>query len=186
MGFCRQEDVTLYDEVYWAEYRRRDDSEMGQRLTEARLHFVRRYADGSDMVDVGIGGGRFCSSAQCLGYDVNAHAIAWLKLEDKWFDLRRGEISTATFWDSLEHILDPRDLLRHVRHCAFVSTPIYRDLEDCLRSKHFKPGEHAYYWTSRGLVLFMGWHGFELLGHDDFETRAGREAIGSFAFRRRA
>ncbi|MGA4815970.1 hypothetical protein ACPA9J_15915 [Pseudomonas aeruginosa] len=59
-----------------------------------------------------------------------------------------------TCWDSLEHIPEPEKLLDHVGEWLFVSMPVYKDQADCLKSKHFKPGEHLHYWSVRGLI---GW-----------------------------
>ena len=51
-------------------------------------------------------------------------------------------------------------------------------------SKHYRPGEHLYYFTELGFAQWMARHGFELLEVSNFETKAGRDSILSFAFRR--
>jgi hypothetical protein len=53
-----------------------------------------------------------------------------------------------------------------------------------LRSKHFRPQEHIWYFTREGLVNAMKACGFSLVAESDFETELGREDIGTFAFRR--
>jgi len=62
--------------------------------------------------------------------------------------------------------------------------PIFPDLTAIRASKHYRPGEHLYYFTEDGLVRWMALHGFLLRERNDFETRAGRDSILSFAFLR--
>ena len=62
---------------------------------------------------------------------------------------------------------------------AFVSSA------HALASKHFKPNEHLWYFTDRGIKRFMFEHGFGFFGQNELETDAGREGIGSYAFKRR-
>jgi hypothetical protein len=53
-----------------------------------------------------------------------------------------------------------------------------------LRSKHFRPTEHCWYFTRPGLVFAMKLCGFVLVSESNIETELGREDIGTFAFRR--
>ncbi len=187
-GYCRSAIADLYDRSYFDAYLERDASKIGAELTRMRRNFVGSHIrwERDSMVDVGIGGGRFCREADCLGTDVNPQAIDWLKREDRFFDLQVGSIMIATFWDSLEHIVDARKLLFNVTDYVFLSTPVYQDMSHVLRSKHYKPGEHVWYWTRKGIDAYMRWHGFELIGHSEFEKLCGREDIESFAFKRAA
>ena len=186
MGFCNTVDLKLYDNAYWLNYVERDATPMGTQLTQGRIGFVRSVLGHvpSDLVDIGIGGGRFVREAKCLGYDVNPDAIAHLKVSGTWFDVSKCKVSAITAWDVLEHLPDPAVLLDQVEHHVIMSTPIYRDMDHCLGSKHLKKGEHVHYWTHDGLIRFMRWYGFKLIGESDIETRCGRDSIGSFAFER--
>lgn len=62
--------------------------------------------------------------------------------------------------------------------------PIYKDQTDCLRSKHYKPGEHLHYWSLRGLIGWFARQGFGCVEINEKESELGREGITSFAFRR--
>ncbi len=187
VGFCGRMDLHLYDSTYFHNYVVRDSTAAGAALTQGRIHFVRSVLGHvpADLVDVGIGGGRFVREGKCLGYDVNPDGIAWLKQQDKWWDIYKCEVNAATFWDALEHIPDPGPVLGQIKLLAFVSCPIYTDMEHVLRSKHFKPGEHVHYWTAEGLENLMHWYGFDLIAMSSFEEDCGREDIKSFAFKRR-
>jgi hypothetical protein len=87
-------------------------------------------------------------------------------------------------WDVLEHISDFQPLLVNVREWLFLSLPIFTDAKHALRSKHFRPDEHCWYFTRDGLVFAMKMCGFVLISESSVETDLGREDIGSFAFRR--
>lgn len=172
-----------YDAAYWHRYRLMDQTEVGRKLTESRVRWVRTFHAGQ-VCDIGIGGGRFVSECQAMGFDVNPDACAWLRDRGVWFDPYEGQVDAASFWDSLEHIHNPTPLLRNVRSWIFISLPVFDGPEHVLRSKHYRKDEHCWYFTERGLVDFMREHGFELAGSSLMEQLAGREDIRSYAFRR--
>jgi len=174
-----------YDKSYWEKYRRYDETPTGELLTTCRLDLVQQYHNGS-IVDIGIGGGKFVTShPDARGYDINPEAVAWLQWTDKWTDPYSSIVEAATFWDSLEHIHDPGPLLRNVRRYCFVSLPIFRDCNHILRSKHFRKDEHCWYFTRRGIGIFMRSFGFEQIDECSMEQAVGREDIESFVFERR-
>jgi hypothetical protein len=179
--------VGFYGVDYFRRYRDLDFTDMGRALTDARLTLMRRHWQGP-IVDVGIGGGLFVSA--CLeftpasGWDVNPEAIRWLFERGMLCDPRAGRVPAVTMWDSIEHMADPTEILDNVESWAFVSTPVYRDADDVMGSKHYKPGEHLWYFSEIGLVMFMKKHGFRLVEANGVENALGREAIGSYAFRR--
>jgi len=75
-------------------------------------------------------------------------------------------------------------MLQGAKEFVFVSCPIYDDVEHVLRSKHFKPDEHCWYWTIKGLTTFMRIFGFEVQEINWMETEIGRESIATFVFKR--
>lgn len=172
-----------YTTSYWEEFRQRDASPMGELLTEARLALVRRHYSGQ-VVDIGIGGGRFVEYAAAQGYDVNAEANEWLRQRDAYCDPYSRPVDAITCWDSLEHIPDPAALLAQVREWAFIAIPIFEEGDGVPASRHYKPGEHIWYFSHRGLVDWMKAHGFVCMEHNDAETELGREGIRSYAFMR--
>jgi hypothetical protein len=175
-----------YDEEYWKRYRQMDMTPVGTKLTAMRMEMVSRWTKGQ-VIDIGIGGGRFCSSMpNVLGYDVNPSAVQWLRQQNKWFDPYRDPCESATFWDSLEHIADPAALLCRVEKFAFISIPIFKDCADVLRSKHYRKDEHIWYFTVAGLQRFMAVQGFRQVERTAMEQRAGRQMIESYCFQRHA
>lgn len=175
-----------YDENYFKKYEGYAETELGRRLTRARVDFVLRQWDGA-VVDVGVGCGQFLNThGRAKGFDVNPHAVKWLKDKDLWHDVYGGENSDAlTFWDSLEHIEDMVKVVACARKFIFVSIPIFYSCNHILASKHYRKDEHFWYFTRGGLISWFAEQGFELVGEDDFEQKFGREDIGTFAFRRK-
>jgi len=166
-----------YTGSYFAKYQDMDATEMGELLTAARVDLVRKYFDG-DVVDIGIGGGRFVTDSGSRGYDVNPEAVAWLG--DRYLDPYESGADAVTCWDSLEHIHEPEKFLDTVKKWLFVSMPTYQNQTDCLASKHFKPGEHIWYWTVRGFINWCSRNGFAVYEVNTMETDIGREGITTF------
>lgn len=179
----------FYGRDYFDHYQALDISNMGHALTDARIDLVRRHWQGA-IVDVGIGGGYFVSAylehAPASGWDVNPEGVRWLFERGLLCDPRSMRVDAVTMWDSIEHMSNPSEILDNVERWVFISTPIYRDGDDARASKHYKPGEHLWYFTESGLVGFMHRHGFKTIEANNAETMLGRESIGSFAFRRSA
>jgi hypothetical protein len=178
-----------YDQAYFDRFARQALEPIGQKLMRARISFVDKYYSGA-LLDVGIGSGAFIEKRNALrpsstfGFDINPAGIAWLKQRDLWINPYDGEVPALSMWDVLEHMSDFRLLLARVRRLLFLSLPIFRDAEHVLRSKHFRKDEHYWYFTRHGLISILRDPGFELIAESNMEIRAGREDIGTFAFRR--
>jgi len=172
-----------YSGPYFEKYQALDASEMGAALTRARVAMVQRHTELLP-VDIGIGGGRFVQESGGHGYDVNPEAISWLCGSGLYFDIYANHAEVLTCWDSLEHVPDPEQLVARAGEWVFVSMPIYLGQFDCLRSKHFKPGEHIWYFTLQGLIGWFARQGFGCVEINEAESELGREGISSFAFRR--
>lgn len=185
MGFHPRQPMD-YEGPYFKKYQALDNSKSGAELTKLRVDMVERhYGDnGSQVIDVGIGGGRFVKQYGCWGFDVNAEAVAWLEESKLFRDPYLHTVDALTFWDSLEHIPEPESVVACARRWVFVSMPIYDNARDCLASPHYKPGEHLWYWTFDGLARWFQRQGFEMYEANHMETEAGRRGIMSFAFNR--
>lgn len=190
MGHLPAEADGRYGDDYWEKYQAYKSSPIAEALMRARAALVERHAPGATLVDIGIGNGQFievrgAAGLPTYGYDVNPQAILWLVGHRLWWDPWARDPEAAAFWDSIEHLPRPEDLLARVRRWAFVSLPVFRDLPHVLSSKHFKPGEHLFYWTRRGFVDWAYARGFDVAEENEMETELGREGIGTFALRRR-
>lgn len=175
----------LYGGEYFAHYQKLDATSMGGLLTKARLELVKKYINPSEVLDIGIGGGRFVEESGGCGYDVCSDAVTWLQDLRAYIDPYKGHaVRAITCWDSLEHIPEPEKLLAQVREWLFVSLPICETAAEWAESKHMKPGEHLHYFNLQGFIRWCGLQGFECMEVNYAETELGREGIASFAFKR--
>lgn len=173
-----------YDASYFAKYLGYRDTELGRRLTQCRVDLVDRHWAGP-VVDVGIGAGAFVEARpRTRGYDINPCGQQWLLERGLFCNPYTEIVDAVTLWDVLEHIPDFDRLLARVTARVFVCMPVYGGACEVLASKHWRPQEHCWYFTSFGFLAVMGSLGWELLEHNEEETRLGREGIASFAFRR--
>lgn len=187
-GFAYQRNMgksVPYDAAYFDKYVGYEGAEIAKAINAGRVALVNKYV-GPDkpVLDIGIGSGEFIKSRpNTFGTDINPKAIQWLK-DRKRFSDSFAAFEGFTFWDVLEHVPDPNDYFRQIHKGAhlFTSIPIFTDLLLVRASRHYRPDEHYYYFTERGLVDWMKSHRFDLLDRQDFETRAGRDSILSFAF----
>ncbi len=181
-------DQVSYGAEYFDKCRGYEDKDIAVAINRGRIELVAKHFDPvAAVVDVGVGSGEFVKKRpNTFGVDVNPVAVAWLKAEKLWAqDLRA--FRAFTFWDVIEHLEEPERYFQRIQPSGylFTSIPLFKDLTKIRESKHYRPGEHLYYWTEEGFVRWMGEHGFELLELQDFEIVAGRESIYSFAFQRR-
>lgn len=185
MSLRAPEGVNAAGENYFDHYAALAGNEIAARLHAARVELVNTYVGAAfPVLDVGIGCGEFISARpNTYGTDVNPRALVWL--QDRGLKGSVSSFEAFTFWDVLEHIDKPdRFYFRHMAKGSylFTSLPIVDDLNLIRQSKHYKPGEHLYYWTERGFVDWMAQYRFRLLASSDMETKAGREQIKSFVF----
>lgn len=187
-GVAYQRDMAKrvsYGDAYFANYVKLAGTPIAKRLNAGRVDLVNRHVGAhAPVLDVGIGSGEFIRSRRdTFGTDVNPVALKWLNAERKLstdFDRFRA----FTFWDVLEHVDVPNVYFKRMAPGShlFASLPVFRDLGEIRASKHYKPGEHLYYWTVDGFVEWMAGYRFRLVEYNHQETEAGREGIGSFAF----
>jgi hypothetical protein len=119
-----------------------------------------------------------------FGFDINPWTISDLIDKGLFLDPFEHQVEAACFWDVLEHFPDPSEVLERVKTWVFLSIPLFANMDHAKKSKHFKPGEHLWYFTHDGIVDFMSENGFGLKESNSDETK-WREDIGSYAFKRK-
>lgn len=194
-GVAYQRDMgaapVAYDDAYHDHYQKLEGSSIAEKLNAGRVAMLARHALAeSTVLDIGAGCGTFVRAArswgfQAKGFDIIPKTVKHLKEIEAFADNPDG-FDAVTFWDSLEHIDEPETVLKKINRGAvvLVAIPIFEDLTRIRESKHYKPGEHLYYFTRNGFVDWMAMYGFRLLEESSHETEAGREAIGAFAVKR--
>lgn len=167
------------------------DPAIAMRVNAGRCALLARHLhEGWSVLDVGAGDGAFIRAARSWGFDAKGYDVITAArdrlAQAGLYDDDPALYDAVTAWDVIEHLEDPALTLRRVSRGAllFLSLPIFEDLTQIRRSKHYRPNEHLLYFTRDGLVQWIAQYGFELLEESDHEVRAGRESIGAFAFRR--
>lgn len=195
-GVAYQRDMSqgriAYDSAYLANYDRYANGPIAKTLNDARCAMLARHVPKrASVLDVGAASGAFVRRAidadfLAKGFDVIPEAVrrlsdAGLYAEDP------ADFDAVTLWDAVEHMEEPEACLGRVRKGAVLLAAIplmQKGLRRTRESKHYKPGEHFYYFTADGFVDWMALYGYRLLEQSSHETDAGRESIGAFAFQR--
>jgi 2-polyprenyl-3-methyl-5-hydroxy-6-metoxy-1,4-benzoquinol methylase len=186
-GVAWQKDMSHrvpYDAAYFDKCRSYEDKEIANRINAGRIALVNDHAGQRRVLDIGVGSGEFVRKREnTFGYDINPRAVEWLKKEARWSD-DLGSFDAFTFWDVLEHVDVPDHYFRHMKDGSYLFTclPIFADLDHIRESRHYRPGEHLYYFTEQGFANWMAEYRFRLLEVRYHETDAGRDSILSFAF----
>lgn len=195
-GVAYQYDMSAQRVEYGARYLAKIaayDQATAAKVNAGRCALVLRHLpERGVLLDIGAGDGAFVRTARswgigAYGFDVIPDAARALRA-DGLYDDDPGIWDAVTLWDTIEHLEDPALTLRRVARGAllFASVPIFDDLTAIRASKHYRPGEHLYYFSAAGFVTWMALYGFRLLEQSTHEVDAGRESIGAFAFRRDA
>lgn len=183
-GYLEPDHTFIYDKDYLQKFKDYEQDPKTDKLNELRREFVDVYIQGQFLLDYGCGACTFIKSRpNTYGFDLIPETIEQLKDLEKYFKPICC-LPNICFWDSLEHIPDPSIILKHVLEYAFISTPIYKDVESVFTSKHYKPNEHLWYFTMRGLINYMKENNFIHIAYYDLESKIGRKSIGTFAFKR--
>ena len=178
-----------YDADYMAKVQAYEGTAIAKAVNAGRCALLSRHIKaGTWLLDYGAGSGAFVRDAaaagfKAFGYDVIMLAKKRLFEAGHYADDPAG-FDAVTLWDTIEHMEVPGDLLRQIPRGAklFVSLPVFDDLRNIRASRHYRPGEHLYYWTAAGFIGWMELYGFRLLEQSSHEVDAGRESIGAFAF----
>lgn len=178
-----------YGADYLAKVQAYEGSDIAARVNAGRCTMLARYLPaGAKVLDYGAGSGAFMREArsagfETFGFDVIPATEQWLR-ESGAYAADPGDFDATCLWDTIEHLDMPENVLKNVKKGAFLfaSIPVFEDLRAIRGSKHYRPGEHLYYWTARGFADWMALWGFRLLESSRHEMDAGREAIGAFAF----
>lgn len=172
---------------YFDHYTAIEGAEIARKINAGRVAIVDKFAGvGAHVLDTGIGSGEFIKSREnTFGRDVNRKAIAWLTEHGK-LATDTTKFGAFTYWDVLEHIENPNDHFRRMPdNCLlFTCLPIFADLTRIRESRHYKPGEHLYYWMEQGFIDWMALYRFRMLERQAFEIDAGRDGVVTFAFRK--
>jgi len=193
-GVAYQRDMAYrsvsYDAAYLAKVDAYEDTPIALAVNAGRCALLQRHLPAeASVLDIGAGSGAFVRAAcaagfAAKGYEVIAAAAVRLRVAGLYADCEPVRFDAVTAWDVVEHLEDPGALLATVPQFLFASLPVFASLPRIGESRHYRPGEHLFYFTSAGFIAWAAGHGFRLLEQSAHEIEAGRDSIGAFAFRR--
>lgn len=137
------------------------------------------YLKPKTVLDFGCGAGWFRAwkpeGVTCYSFDVARVPQSGIKL--KMYDV-------TCFWDVLEHLKNPLALepVFALSRAVAISVPMVPQA-DIWWSKHYKPGEHLWYFTEENLISLMSIFGFYIDKSGTPECPP-RKDIQSFVFRK--
>lgn len=190
LGFYPVKDTWYDDSYFWASIRN-SKSKIADELNKFRVEIVNKYVKGK-VLDFGCGCGQFIKyRGNCLGFDICPKSITELRKKKTYLDfwnggLKEHKIEAVTMFDVLEHIRNPELVLSQIPcRYVFISIPVFRSKEHALKSRHFKPREHYWYFTQKSIRGLMDNNGFALVESRDDEIKIGREDIYTYVFRKK-
>lgn len=190
-GVAYQRDRALrirYDDDYLLKFEAYDPF-ISATVNAGRCAMLARHlSKGASVLDVGAGDGSFVRAARVAGFE--AYGVD--PIPKAAHDLREAglyaddpaEFDAVTMWDVAEHMDNPGAILHPAPAFLFASVPVFDDFSQIRASRHYRPGEHLYYWSPQGFIDWVALYGFRLLERSAHETDAGRDSIGAFAFRK--
>lgn len=184
--------AAIYDAAYFrrgGKYggeRGREPSAAAERNDKARAALVRRHAAGGDLLDVGCATGGFLRQARETGFAVRgveiSEAAAGEARERHGLDVATGDVcalplpeesfDVVTLWDVIEHVADPRALLRRAAALlrpgglVFLSTGDAASPWARVCGRHWQlmtPPQHLSFHTGRSVRALAGQAGLELV-----------------------
>ena len=182
-------DPSIYDKSYDIKYQRYARTAAGELLQNIRLATV---LDGISekginckILDFGCGSGSFVRCHEDIkGFDINPYG--------SYCDVTSllNGFEVVTFWDSLEHIQDPKKLIKGLKaEYVFISTPSIDDfIGELTEFHHYYPGEHVHYFSAESLNKLMESCGYEKVSlhyrESTIRTSGGDKNILTMGFKR--
>jgi hypothetical protein len=186
-------DLSIYDRSYEIKYDRYERTSTGKKIQALRVECVLRHVFANAwtkpvrLLDFGCGVGSFLKALpydeemKSSGFDINPYT--------QYCDVSVlfGHYDVVTFWDSLEHLRDPKKIIHGLSpKYLFVCTPstddyseraIYRSRNkhaidnrhylygyvDIRAWRHYMPVEHCHYFNEKSLCELIKLCGYEIL-----------------------
>jgi len=159
-------DVTLYDRSYLRKYERYEATPVGENITLLRANVVSPYViNGNSILDFGCGSGAFIKECRfrgfpVKGFDINPHS--------EFCDISHlfNGHAITTFWDSLEHVSNPKAVLSGLgTKYVFICAPSTDDFKGMPLTEwhHYYPHEHMFYYNERSLTYLLAMCGYKVI-----------------------
>jgi SAM-dependent methyltransferase len=184
-------DPSIYDKSYVMKYQRYEKTNTGVAIQELRRLLVSGHVGSGRVLDYGCGVGSFVKEARKYGFDVAGYDI---NPHGEYCDpiVLLDDYDIVTFWDSIEHIQDPAELIQRLdAEWVFVCTPSTDDFGGKMTDwRHYMPEEHCHYFNEKSLTAMLDACGYDVVEANYSEsvlrTGGGGKNIISIGGRKRA
>ena len=159
----------------------RNNTNTARDINNIRWEFVKEL-NARTVLDYGCGVGWFKAFAP-EGIEVDTYDI----LPVPQTGITKDSYDLITFWDVLEHIPDFNSLKINIKQARYIacSVPLLSNhefgIEDILKWKHFKPGEHLHFWRKDIFESIFKYYDFKKIKEEQPECPP-REDIWNFIF----
>jgi len=174
----------VYGTEYFERYRLRAQTQMGFNLSAFRKTYAEIFTDkNSRILDFGCCyGHNVLTNSNWYGFDIIEGTKERL---DNKFDHEYCRYKSICFFDVLEHLCEPIDMLHSIPQGTklFVSIPLlpeWPNRKSLMQWRHWKPGEHFLYASVCGFEIFVKQNGYNILDHNMIETSLGRKDIHTY------
>jgi len=170
-------DTSIYDKSYVIKYSRYERSDINKKLQSARLSILQSLSSLKELepiLDFGCGVGSFVRHCQSLllkvqGFDINPYS-EFCNVETLF-----QRYSSVTFWDSLEHLSNPVDVIeglkpKYIAACAPCTDDFKCGLENLTQWHHYMPQEHCHYFSEESLVKLFESCGYSVVTKEFVES----------------
>ena len=178
MYFSRAEYETIYETTYHTTEQISKGAQVyDERYTEhfiaakARLQLLKALGiKPGNAIDVGCCNGAFVQAAHESGYQIvgiDPHPLNDKIIKGSWRDVV-GQYDLITLFDVIEHLLDPRECLVHLKNCLvdgghlFIETPEFNAPDNQIE-RHLKPREHICLYSDKAMRLLFDQVGLRLV-----------------------
>lgn len=171
----RQRDLLptcVYDAAYLRYYSEIDAH--ARQLSARRLDVLEAFVPQQGrLLDFGAGTFRFVEVAHASGWDAFGFDVMPSEHQRRMAVLDHGPWDVVTFFDSLEHLIDPQGAIGRLNsRTVMISVPECHRPEDqawFMAWRHRKPGEHLWSWNRQTLTAMMGRFGYHCVMVSNFE-----------------
>ncbi|MDA8576279.1 class I SAM-dependent methyltransferase [Candidatus Marinamargulisbacteria bacterium] len=141
----------------------------------------------SSILDFGCGTGDFLKVASLkipntYSYDIIDHNYKFAKKIEKVEDIYKMQLDVVTFFDSLEHVTDPYEIIRNINtEYIFISVPWChlktKGEKWFMNWKHRRYNEHLWHFDLESLSKFFKSFGYDLIKFSNFEDIISQNSL---------
>ena len=178
----------IYNAAYFVKEQRKNAGTAKQ-INDIRWSLIRQYCPkATSILDYGCGCGYLTAFAP-IGTSVDSFDIGiYYNIPYPQTGIQRERYDVICLFDVMEHVdwdnspdIQMKNMIK-ASDFVFITVPIFTG-DDITKWKHYRPGEHLYYFTEESLIMLLNSYGFSLV-YKGYEECPPRIDIITFIFRK--